>query len=449
MAKNLMGWLPKTAQWQKRYKGRLYKVSCNKLNAPATKAGSLQAANEWWQTKLAELVAETAPPPLPLAQRRWEQMAQWSEQNGKPQSTIDLMRASAADPEKARHDWEEAMTDGDRAVWMERLRQSGILYKSEGRRLPTTKTSLDKLVQAYIGIRKGEAEAGQLSLGRWDNCRRYLTHWQQWAGSIAISALNESHLQAYHSHLLGEIKAKRYSQETAKSNLTAIKGFYRWLWKTRVIAEGFRNLDDITIKVRATTPQTLSLDYIETLLSKSNDREKLYWLLMLNIGATQVDIAKLTNGEVDFDKGVITRKRSKTQGYEGVPTVEYPLWKLTLALLKKYRNKKTARTEPVLVNEDGGSLKTEKITPDGKYTKTDNIAVSYYRLCKRTGLDHKPLKLIRKTSATLLHNSTRFSQFAPLFLGHSPRGTAARFYYGKAGETFADAMRWLGQQYGQ
>ena len=39
MAKPLMGWIPARKVWQKRYKGKLYLVSCKQLEAPPTKEG--------------------------------------------------------------------------------------------------------------------------------------------------------------------------------------------------------------------------------------------------------------------------------------------------------------------------------------------------------------------------------------------------------------------------
>ena len=79
---------------------------------------------------------------------------------------------------------------------------------------------------------------------------------------------------------------------------------------------------------------------IKTLLAGATDRDKLYLLLMMNCGFTQVDIANLKQDEVDFKAGTITRKRSKTQDYDKVPTVRYPLWKTTLALLKVFHDQK-------------------------------------------------------------------------------------------------------------
>ena len=50
---------------------------------------------------------------------------------------------------------------------------------------------------------------------------------------------------------------------------------------------------------------------------------------MINCGMTQVDIADLQPKEVDWDRGRIRRKRSKTDDHEQVPTVDYALWPRT------------------------------------------------------------------------------------------------------------------------
>jgi hypothetical protein len=62
MAKKcLMMWYPKRACWQKRYRGKLYQISCRQLKSTPTKDGSLDAANLWWEAKQKELDAEEAP----------------------------------------------------------------------------------------------------------------------------------------------------------------------------------------------------------------------------------------------------------------------------------------------------------------------------------------------------------------------------------------------------
>ncbi len=443
MRKTLMTWSALRKGWMKNYRGRMHGISCRQLGVDATKEASWQAANQWWENKRSELDAKIAPPPAPLPVRRWEQIAEWCEVNGQADNAA-LYRQTAANPEEAQKQW-DGMGDMARVVWLDRIKTSGILFKSEQLRQPKTTTGLDKLVTQFLDYKKAKAQSGQLSLGRWDNCRRYLTHWQQWIGIVDPAGLDGVQLEQYHLHLLERIAAKKYSTETAKSNLSVVKEFYRWLCHQDILEHLPKNLDNMTITVEKHKVKTLSIDYIKMTLGGATDREKLYLLLMLNCGFTQVDVAKLAQEDVNWDRGVIVRKRSKTQKHEGVPTVEYPLWPETLRLLKKFHNE---NGPTVLTNEDGGCLKSERIKADGRYTKVDNIAVAYYRLCKRIKITQQPVKLIRKTSATLLRYSKQYSQFAMLFLGESPRGIAEIHYYGDAPTTFGEAIRWLGQQYG-
>ena len=70
----------------------------------------------------------------------------------------------------------------------------------------------------------------------------------------------------------------------------------------------------------------------------ATDRTRLYLLLMMNIGATEKDIADLTPDEYDKKNGTITRIRSKHQNRDqsnDIPTVTYNLWDTTNDLLKK------------------------------------------------------------------------------------------------------------------
>src|SRR3954466_7188524 len=58
--KYLMTWIEGRQRWMKMYRGKRYVISCKALNVPPTKDASYQAANEWWEGKLAEI--EQQPP---------------------------------------------------------------------------------------------------------------------------------------------------------------------------------------------------------------------------------------------------------------------------------------------------------------------------------------------------------------------------------------------------
>ncbi|HEY1067804.1 MAG TPA: hypothetical protein VGE52_16900, partial [Pirellulales bacterium] len=168
----------------------------------------------------------------------------------------------------------------------------------------------------------------------------------------------------------------------------------------------------------------------------------LYFLLMLNCGLTQKDISDLTVAEVDFDGGAITRKRSKTRNRENVPMVSYRLWPETLRLLKQERAQSGDR---VLVNRDGGPLKFEELRGK-KLVKIDNVNSAYDRLRRRLKFT-KPLKALKKTSASLIRDHKNYTSLESLFLGHASRSVAHRHYAKEPQTLLDDAIAWLGRQY--
>jgi integrase len=165
---------------------------------------------------------------------------------------------------------------------------------------------------------------------------------------------------------------------------------------------------------------------------------------MLNCGMTQKDIADLQHSEVDWDAGRIIRKRSKTRKHGAVPEVNYKLWPETVRLLRQERSK--GQKGPVLLNANGQPLLSEEVTAEGKYKKNDNIKSAFHRLQKKTKIN-KPLKSLKKTSATLIRGSDEFTSLESLFLGHAG-GTIAHRHYAKAPQNLLDqAIDWLATEY--
>jgi hypothetical protein len=125
--------------------------------------------------------------------------------------------------------------------------------------------------------------------------------------------------------------------------------------------------------------------------------------------------------------------------------VDYPLWRQTFALLKRFRSD---HAEWALLNSNGSPLWrwTEK---NGKRTKTSNIATAFYQLMADTPKeDRKPLKAVRKTAASMLENHPKYGRYAQYFLGHAPRSIADRHYVQPSKEQFDKAVLWLGKVLG-
>ena len=60
----------------------------------------------------------------------------------------------------------------------------------------------------------------------------------------------------------------------------------------------------------------------------------------------------------------------------------------------------------------------------------------------------KPLKLLRKTTASLLDGEPEYGRYVNHFLGHAPRSIGERHYVTPSAERFDEAIAWLGHQYG-
>jgi hypothetical protein len=88
---------------------------------------------------------------------------------------------------------------------------------------------------------------------------------------------------------------------------------------------------------------------------------------------------------------------------------------------------------------------------DGKYKASDSIATNYNHLkvkLKKEGIVARPMKLLRKTSATKIESNKEYGRYAAYFLGHSPRTIKDKHYAAPSGDLFDEIVDWLGSWYG-
>ena len=168
---------------------------------------------------------------------------------------------------------------------------------------------------------------------------------------------------------------------------------------------------------------------------------------MVNCGFTQCDVSDLQDSEVDWNLGRIKRKRSKTQHKEETPEVDYLLCKETFEFLRHHRS----GTNTVLLTKSGGLWNWERMV-GGKYKSADNIASCYRHLKAKLAREGtpftKPVKLLRKTSASMLDKHENFGRFAPHFLGHAPVNVSTGHYIRPSTEQLDAAVGWLAIKYG-
>ena len=305
--------------------------------------------------------------------------------------------------------------------------------------------SISAAIKSFLLKKRNEAQGGGLSSGRADALRTHLEFFEKWiGGGKEVSNITSRTIDDFHGQLMksldrGEIRSRSYGRDL----LASTKQFVRWCWTTERLPDLPRNIDDRSVRIQVGVPskEFFTTEEVRSLLAAAVDRTKLYILLMLNCGMTQVDVSDLQQTQVDWRKGRIRRRRSKTENHERVPVVDYLLWGETFALLRQFRSNDQER---VLLNKNGAPLKSEYLV-DGKLKKTDAVRNAYFRLAREKGVK-KPAKLFRKTSANFLKSNPRFASLADYFLGHAPRSVGERHYYTPSTELFDEALKWLGNE---
>lgn len=315
--------------------------------------------------------------------------------------------------------------------------------------------TIGDLVDVFIKEKQRESERDTISLDRFVKIRSLLESGLDKDKSKGtnllgfldkqqlLSEINGEQLRAYRELIQQEISQEAISASLGRDRWQAVKQMYDWAYAEDRIESYPKILKArYSFTVAPKEIELLSDAQIKQLLKGGSERTRLYLLLMLNAGMLQGDIAELRQDEVNWKQGTLTRKRSKTRNHEGVPTVTYQLWPETLELLKAHRAKEG---DLVLVNERGGSLKREELKADGKLAKVCNISTACKRLMTKTKIK-RPIKLLRKTAASMLGKHKEHSHYAQHYLGHSPRTVAEKHYVRPSDEQFAKALAWLREE---
>jgi integrase len=461
-----MTWQDQHRRWQKRYHGTLFVVSCRQLREQGydllsdTKEGSYLAANLWWARKEQELRDAAKPPPRPLTEVEKLVFAAKCIDPDQMESTAREMDAAGATPEEIGRffaDWvkrhvvhQEPLTpclkDNLPPARVQQLETAVAAIHGSA---PVTDLSVTTWVNRFLEHKRAQVEAGQLAAARVANCRTYLNHFQEFFGpATRLDQIDANRLDAFYRYLLGKIRKTKslpgWSAFYAKTIFMVSREFLRFGCKRCKIAPPDNLNDRFKFgSVAKTIHRWTSIEFL-TVLDRTPGKLKLCLLLMANCGMTQQDVSDLLDEEVDWERGYITRKRSKTKDREHVPTVSYKLWPSTFALLQRYRS----GSEHVLLTEAGQPYVRTTLKADGKLSRADGFVSSFAHVKKRLGFT-KPLKQIRKLSASLLAQHEIYGRFDSFFLGHSPRTVADRHYVTPPQDLFDKAVLWLGRKLGQ
>ncbi len=305
--------------------------------------------------------------------------------------------------------------------------------------------TVDEVVKRFLDRKRKQAEADQRSAGRYINLKMYTDQFADFVGrQRPMTAIDGVALMDYHTKALADIKAGVITGWSGRDRMQVARQFITFLWEVGLI-ELPRNIRSRELDVVCSPAQIAIFEpkKLREIIDQAPEKLRLWLLLMANCGMTQKDISDLRQDQVDWDKGTITQKRSKTRAYERVPVVTYKLWPATAELLKQYRSGR----QQVFLNSAGGPLAGSKLTTKGG--KFDLVLKAYAKfLSDKKITDGKTLKAIRKTSASKIGEHAEFGKFSQYFLGQAARTVADKHYVRPTEEQFERALQWLGQQYG-
>lgn len=309
----------------------------------------------------------------------------------------------------------------------------------------TPKESVGANATEFLEMVEKRSQNGEVSAAWYDSLQRGVVEFKNWIGEhTPVTSINGKILESYRANISEHVSTGRWSNHTGKDFWSVGKQFIKWLWEVEALESLPRNFSRLRWEVAPKAIETFGTAQLTLLLGEATGPLRLHLLLMANCGFGQTDIAELQPDEVNWSEGRIIRKRSKTAQWEGVPVVNYTLWDETLKLLKQY---KTTDAEHVLLTSQGKPLRSTRLE-GGKVKKADSIKLAFRRL--RDKLDNdpgKPMKLIRKTCASLLAEEYDES-LAAHFLGHAPRSIAGKHYIKPSQDKFDEAIKWLGKQFG-
>lgn len=478
-------------RWVKMHRGVRYRVTCEQLGAMVwTREGSYKLANKWWERKLAEITGQSArvdafrqtlreedelsrlskeiralveernylrdrllcfaeqvadgetgteprPRPRPLTMAEARELAARNRERGAP----------PADPERERLIDSVIASDPD---------LDEVLALSAPGAAPVVDGTIKALADRWSADRADEAVKGVRSADGADNARIALSHFVAFAGPGAEArAIDFDLWRRWYVHCRGEVARREsegkggWSADYAKKVFGVARSFVRWLWERDVLAALPRNLDSRQhrFEAEAKEPPSFSNAEVRLFLDNATGQHKLHLLLMLNCGMTQKDISDLRKDQIDFAGGAVTRRRSKTKHKKGTPLVSYPLWPETLRLLREHLS-----DDPVyaLLTRSKRRWVRKEIVAGGKLKKSDNVATLFQHLRRKVKVreEGKSLKVFRKTSATRLKGNKEYRDLRFFFLGHSARTVADRHYAAESQALLAEAVAWLGKEYG-
>lgn len=343
------------------------------------------------------------------------------------------------------------------AVWQERIRQLGALASHE-RKLPQT---VEHQVRRFLDFKEMQVRGGVLKARTWGTLAERLPIFVDWIKpGTHVATINGTTITEFYKWLLQQ----SWGQQRRKGIFATARQWIRWAWRQddvelenlpkNIDSREFvflTHIDGTGVAKKSRTELLWTPDEFHRTLALVPDDFKLYLLLMLNCGFTNIDVGTLLKSEVRLDEGRIVRQRTKTRRHEHPPVVNYKLWPKTARL---FRSQLSDHPELALTNRAGAPLCVSKLVVKNGITREtvfSSLLRRYMNMKEaKSEMPNKQMKYLRKTGSSKLRSDRRFLSLDSLYLGHSWVTIADKHYNtfdGQPYEPLDDAIEWLGKEF--
>ena len=334
--------------------------------------------------------------------------------------------------------------DSPKMIEARKAQLQRVIEKVEGKP-PKKVDTVGSQIDEFVALKMAKYQLGELSASRVMSVQHHLRHVEEVLGKdTPVSEITEEVVKSYWQSVIGLVKSGQIGKTSASEQWNIFKEWVRSIYQINTPRNLARRDFSITRPAKKVVPWMEA--EVQDFLKVAPERLQLWVLLQLNCAMYASDISDLKPSEVDWERGRIKRKRSKTEKLDSTPTIDYPLWSRTFALLKKF-GKQTG--ERVFLNRNGEALVRHGFKEtNGKAIKHDSVYDTYKHWCQTKGRKVKPLKALRKTGASFLDSHDTYVHCVEHYLAHAAKTITDRSYRNYSQERFDLAIAWLGEKLG-
>jgi integrase len=249
-------------------------------------------------------------------------------------------------------------------------------------------------IKAWLEFERSKVGTEELSAKSYENKVKGIQQFEDHANGDSFADSAESMLANYRAKLDAKIASGEYKGNTGKDKIKHLRVFIKWCWKNRHLKEMPRNMDDVCRSFNVTkSGDPMDLPDIKKLWSAASDRQKCFIALGLNLGMKPGDITALKSSQLQGDRLLGYRPKTKAP-------FNMKLWPVTVDLIAKCRDRH-GDDEHIFVNQAGGRIATDSFGQ--VYKKTTKRAKVYQKKVKSKKGESLPciFSQLRDTSVDL------------------------------------------------